>query len=272
MGGWQGCQKYEHGSFFRLALTLVTCMVLLLVSGSVLAATYAPRAEVAETEWHDWHRGYWLFGTLEPNLSRLDEQLVDNGFGSLDGFFSLWGGGTFSESARVAVAGMVGTGAASSARGSKYARLNTGFGLVELAYVFPGNGWHMQLGGMFGAGGSSLVLSEGRPSSIDDAARRRYDTYVTQGFALIGPSVGLRADLSKYNALHFKTGYLWALSGPWMHYSSDTLLSGGPNLSSPFIAIGFTSRFGRTHRGPGPYDGRPAGKRRDHDRPYGKRR
>lgn len=260
MDCWQGCYEHTQGSHqYRqrtsrgVALALLTCVGLLLMSGAAFAASYNWEAEIDGYE-SEWGRGHWWTGIYVPNLTRLDEELMDSGFRPLDAAFFLWGGGTFSERARVSVAGIAGAGIVSSTKGTRRAQLSTGFGLVEGAYLWPGQGWHVEVGALLGVGGSSLILSEGRPSSIDDARRTRYDTYLTYPFVLLGPSLGARFDLSPSASMHMKTGYLVSFSGPWTHRGSDMTFSGAPDMSGSFFMIGFTQRFGwGTYSGPKPH-------------------
>lgn len=264
----QGCREYTQGrheykqrTSSGVALALLTCVGLLLMSGAAFAASYKVEAENDGYD-GEWSRGHWWTGIYVPNLTRLDEELMDNGFDPLDAAFFLWGGGTFSERARFGVAGIAGAGNVSSTRGTRRAQLSTGFGLVEAAYLWPGRGWHVQAGAMLGVGGSSLILSEGRPTSREDAYRWRYDTHLTHAFMLMGPSLGARFDLSRSASMHMNTGYLFALSGPWTHRGSDMTFSGAPDMSGSFFMIGFTQRFGRgTYNGPKPY-GKPHHHRR----------
>lgn len=239
--------RVDEAPFGRVAVTLfvVGCMLVVL-TGTAAGATYRPQDEVEGTN-EGWRRGgHTLFGVFAPTLERVNDELTNSGFGRLDGFYLLFGHGMYSETDRLAVAGIFGSGQADSTKGTKNARFRTGFGAVEVARVWPQDRWHMQLGGILGVGGSSLLLSDGRPTNMDDALSRRYETYLTNAFIVVGPSFGWRTDLTERSALFLKTGYLWTLSSPWTHRSTKARLDGTPDMNSPFFMVGMTYRFGRS--------------------------
>lgn len=203
----------------------------------------APFVQAADVSGSEGGGGPWI-GLFTPDLKDFNNKLDANGFPTVDGAITLFGGGGFGIVNDVRIGGFGGGGALVAKEGGKRTELSVGFGGTQVAYVWSMDRFNLEVGGMFGGGGSTIVLSDGTPASGDDAISDRYDTVIDRGFWLLGPSVGARWNFTDHVAMQMSGGYIHTI-GDWKHRSGNSELAGFPDMNGPYFTIGIV--FGGSH-------------------------
>lgn len=225
--------KYRWSFITRFLSTVVLC--LLLVALPQVSAAKGPSSEGRGGSWIGW---------FMPDLTDFNDKLESNGLPTLDGTFTLYGGGGYGEWNNIRLGGFGGGGSLAKEEGAKRSELSMGFGGVHAARVWTLDKIKLEVGAVVGGGGATIVLSDGTPSSGDDAIVNPYDTVIDRGFFLVGPSLGARLNVTDLMAVHLSAGYLHTI-GDWKHRNAKTTLSGFPDLNGSYISIGFV--FGGVH-------------------------
>lgn len=215
------------------ALAVAVCLALL-APAPALGASPATGAH-----WNSEGRGYQWVGALMPGLDELNDRLEVWDFPKLRGTVVMFGGGGYGAWENWRIGGFGAAGALASREGLKRAELSLGFGGLQVVRVWPLGGVQLELGILAGGGGSTLMLSEGKPEDLDDAFGNRWDTVIDSGFLFAGPSAGARIDLAPHIGLIVSAGYIYTVGG-WEHRGSQAELSGLPDLNGAFFQVGLT--------------------------------
>lgn len=228
----------------NVILTLGALLVMFGTASYAGAQSFAGDADQFRTE----GRGYFWTGLFTPDLDAFNQKASLEGFPTLDGSLTVYGGGGYGASKRWHIGGFGGGGNFVAREGVKRSELSIGFGAAHIARVWPMGGMRVELGAVMGGGGASLLLSDGTPASGDDALSNRYDTIIDQGFFLVGPSIGAHIDLTDHMGFQITAGYLQTINGSWKHRNGDVHLTGLPDLNGSFVSIGFTFGGRSLHR------------------------
>lgn len=172
------------------------------------------------------------------DLEELNEALLANGYGPLDGIVPLIGGSGFGgELEDLRFGGLGGGGEVSSILGEKLAKLSLGFGgfLIERG-LLARKSYSFSMGLMIGGGSAELALLDHRSSSFGDAIANPPNTQLLREFFAVEAYAGVELALLEWVLLKVNLGYLWTFGGPWRQEGFP--LPGPPrSLSAPLLQI-----------------------------------
>lgn len=194
------------------------------------------RTSYFETGWLGSGAGW------QPEFAGFNELLKDHGFAPFDRPVLVSTGGGYISVGGWRVGGFGGEGEAATKKGANFAQVKASLGAGHIARTLRlGRRTSLDVGMFVGGGQATLVLSEGSPSTIEEAVKNRHDTVLDTSFMLAGPVVGLQHNLWGWLSLRLEAGHLYTL-GWWKHSASGEKIAGGPGLSGPYVAIttGFT--------------------------------
>ncbi len=166
---------------------------------------------------HVEDEGGFLAGWISlENFDDFNQVLEDNDYAPLSsGFFTFggWGPLAYFDSVRLGFGGA--SGESKSQKVDKKARLEFGYGMLDLAYsLFRSDISVVTIGVGAIAGGTTLTLNSNRPSSFEDAIQNPTSTELNRYFAGAKPYVSLRFD-SDVLKMQIIGAYLYTFPDRW---------------------------------------------------------
>ena len=227
----------------RLALALLVAGLWASQGAAAPALEVDEAARLAQAREAERRTGYFEVGWFMsaagwlPDFGSLNDTLEDHGFARLDKPALLSAGGGYFSVDGWRIGGMGGQGAADAQKGANFAQLEASFGGGHFARALRlGRHTSLDVGALFGGGRATLILSQGSPSTIEEAVQNRYDTVLATDFAVVGPVVGLQYNLWGWLAFRLEVGHLFTL-GSWTHSTRGSKVIGGPSLTGPYVSF-----------------------------------